>query len=54
MTMEYQRIVFGNVLQQPLESIWRSRDYASFRRNAVRPEGAVQCGACWRPYLVPV
>ncbi len=49
---EFRRIVFGNVLEKPLKSIWHTQDYEEFRRQSMLHEGADQCDGCWRRYLV--
>lgn len=49
---EFRRIVFGNVMEQPLKAIWGSRGYQEFRAQAGQHGGAELCGGCWRRFLV--
>ncbi|SDP60230.1 radical SAM/SPASM family putative metalloenzyme maturase [Desulforhopalus singaporensis] len=38
-----QKRVYGNILKQPLESVWQEPDYVAFRKEA----GQYQYSSCW-------
>ncbi|MFH1744113.1 MAG: radical SAM protein [bacterium] len=46
----YQRVVFGNVNEQSLESVWQRKDYTAFRRSFVPGRIPGVCQGCPKIY----
>ncbi len=42
----YERLVFGNINQEPLRDIWRKKDYSRFRRSFNKGNLAPPCRGC--------
>jgi MoaA/NifB/PqqE/SkfB family radical SAM enzyme len=42
----YERLVFGNIQEQPIKEIWRKKEYAAFRRSFRTAEIASPCLGC--------
>ena len=47
----YQRLIFGNINEQPLETIWRNKNYAAFRKSFYKNRLHVSCEDCPKLFM---
>jgi MoaA/NifB/PqqE/SkfB family radical SAM enzyme len=47
-----ERLIFGNIIKQPLKDIWWSKEYKKFRRSFCREQYTVSCQHCPKRYLI--